>query len=96
MAKVTWTSCLKNILLNESHWDKFDLGKGKNINIEFVSANPTGPLHAGHARGAVFGDALASLLSKVGYKVTREYYINDAGNQIEKLVKSSLKIFIVI
>ena len=55
-----------------------------------MSANPTGPLHAGHARGAVFGDALASLLTKVGYKVTREYYINDAGSQIEKLVKSSL------
>ena len=55
-----------------------------------MSANPTGPLHAGHARGAVFGDALASLLTKVGYNVTREYYINDAGSQIEKLVKSSL------
>ena len=90
LAQVTWTSCLKNILLNELDWDKLDLGKGKNINLEFVSANPTGPLHAGHARGAVFGDALASLLSKVGYKVTREYYINDAGSQIEKLVKSSL------
>ena len=90
LAQVTWTSCLKNILLNELDWDKFDLGKGKNINLEFVSANPTGPLHAGHARGAVFGDALASLLTKVGYKVTREYYINDAGSQIEKLVKSSL------
>jgi len=90
LAQVTWTSCLKNILLNELDWDKFDLGKGKNINLEFVSANPTGPLHAGHARGAVFGDALASLLTKVGYNVTREYYINDAGSQIEKLVKSSL------
>ena len=90
LAQVTWTSCLKNILLNELDWDKLDLGKGKNINLEFVSANPTGPLHAGHARGAVFGDALASLLTKVGYKVTREYYINDAGSQIEKLVKSSL------
>ncbi|WP_443642592.1 arginine--tRNA ligase [Candidatus Levibacter sp. Uisw_134_01] len=90
LAQVTWTSCLKNILLNQLDWDKFDLGKGKNINLEFVSANPTGPLHAGHARGAVFGDALASLLTKVGYKVTREYYINDAGSQIEKLVKSSL------
>ena len=90
LAQLTWASCLKNILLNELDWDKLDLGKGKNINLEFVSANPTGPLHAGHARGAVFGDALASLLTKVGYKVTREYYINDAGSQIEKLVKSSL------
>ena len=67
-----------------------EIGKGKNINIEYISANPTGPLHAGHARGAVFGDTLASLLTEVGYSVTREYYINDAGNQIEKLVESSL------
>jgi arginyl-tRNA synthetase len=86
----TWTSCVEKILLNKLDWDKIDLGKGENINLEFVSANPTGPLHAGHARGAVFGDALASLLTEVGYKVTREYYINDAGSQIEKLVKSSL------
>ena len=72
------------------NWDKLEIGKGKNINIEYISANPTGPLHAGHARGAVFGDALASLLTEVGYTVTREYYINDAGNQIEKLVDSAL------
>ena len=88
--QTTWTSCIEKILFNREDWDKLDIGKGKNINLEFVSANPTGPLHAGHARGAVFGDALASLLTEVGYKVTREYYINDAGNQIEKLVKSSL------
>ena len=49
------------------NWDKLEIGKGKNINIEYISANPTGPLHAGHARGAVFGDALASLLTEVGY-----------------------------
>ena len=90
LSQDTWTSCIQNILLNKTDWDKIDIGKGKNINLEFVSANPTGPLHAGHARGAVFGDALASLLTEVGYKVTREYYINDAGSQIEKLVKSSL------
>ena len=85
-----WTDCISGILKNPENWDKLEIGKGKNINIEYISANPTGPLHAGHARGAVFGDALASLLTEVGYSVTREYYINDAGNQIEKLVQSSL------
>ena len=58
------------------------------VNIEFVSANPTGPLHAGHARGAVVGDCLARILKLVGFNVTREYYINDAGNQIDVLIKS--------
>ncbi len=86
----TWSDCIKKILLDPENWDKQDLGKGKRINLEYISANPTGPLHAGHARGAVFGDALASLLNEVGYKVIREYYINDAGSQIEKLVESSL------
>ena len=85
-----WPNFISNLLQNSENWDKLEIGKGKNINIEYISANPTGPLHAGHARGAVFGDSLASLLTKVGYSVTREYYINDAGNQIEKLVKSSL------
>ena len=86
----SWSDCIKKILLDPENWDKQDLGKGKRINLEYISANPTGPLHAGHARGAVFGDALASLLNEVGYKVIREYYINDAGSQIEKLVESSL------
>ena len=85
-----WSDFLSNMLHNSDNWDKLEIGKGKNINIEYISANPTGPLHAGHARGAVFGDALASLLTEVGYTVTREYYINDAGNQIEKLVDSAL------
>ena len=85
-----WLDFLSNMLQNSGNWDKLEIGKGKNINIEYISANPTGPLHAGHARGAVFGDALASLLTEVGYTVTREYYINDAGNQIEKLIDSSL------
>ena len=85
-----WSDFISNLLQNTENWDKLEIGKGKNINIEYISANPTGPLHAGHARGAVFGDALASLLTEVGYSVTREYYINDAGNQIEKLVESSL------
>ena len=65
-----------------------DFGHGKKINIEFVSANPTGPMHIGHARGAVFGDVLANLLEKVGYNVVREYYINDAGTQIDVLIES--------
>ncbi len=85
-----WPNFISNVIQNTENWDRLEIGKGKNINIEFISANPTGPLHAGHARGAVFGDALASLLTQVGYSVTREYYINDAGNQIEKLVESSL------
>ena len=90
LTQSTWVSAIKNILLNNDSWDKLKLGKGKQINLEYISANPTGPLHAGHARGAVFGDALASLLKEVGYSVTKEYYINDAGSQIDKLVTSSL------
>ncbi|MBR1428752.1 MAG: arginine--tRNA ligase [Rickettsiales bacterium] len=65
-----------------------NLGNGKKVNVEFCSANPTGPLHIGHARGTIFGDTLASLLSKSGYDVCREYYINDAGGQMDKLEKS--------
>jgi arginyl-tRNA synthetase len=65
------------------------IGQGQKVNVEYVSANPTGPLHIGHARGAVFGDALASLLAKAGYDVTKEYYINDAGAQVEVLAKSA-------
>jgi len=75
---LTWSNCLYKILINPDDWDQVNIGKGSNVNLEYISANPTGPLHAGHARGAVFGDALASLLSKVGFNVTKEYYINDA------------------
>lgn len=67
-----------------------DLGKGRRVQVEFVSANPTGPLHIGHARGAVVGDAMANILAAVGYRVFREYYINDAGNQMSNLGKSVL------
>ncbi|MDR1335037.1 MAG: arginine--tRNA ligase, partial [Holosporaceae bacterium] len=67
---------------------KLDLGKGQRVNVEYVSANPTGPLHAGHARGAIVGDVLANLLSFVGYNVTKEYYVNDAGRQVEILARS--------
>ncbi|MBR1735267.1 MAG: arginine--tRNA ligase, partial [Alphaproteobacteria bacterium] len=71
-----------------SDFGKCDIGNGIKINIEYVSANPTGPLHAGHARGAISGDVLANLLNFVGYNVTKEYYVNDAGKQIEILAKS--------
>ena len=64
-------------------------GKGAKVNVEYVSANPTGPLHVAHARGAVVGDALANLLAKAGYAVTKEYYINDAGAQVDKLGQST-------
>ena len=67
-----------------------DLGKGRRVQVEFVSANPTGPLHIGHARGAVVGDVVANILAAVGYQVFREYYINDAGNQMNNLGKSVL------
>ncbi|MEH6631964.1 MAG: arginine--tRNA ligase [Halopseudomonas aestusnigri] len=79
-----------SIILNagKSYGDS-DMGQGEKVNVEFVSANPTGPLTVGHARGAVIGDALASLLSKVGYDVCREYYINDAGNQVNVLANSA-------
>ena len=65
------------------------VGAAEKVNVEYVSANPTGPMHVGHCRGAVFGDALASLLAFAGYDVTREYYINDAGAQVDVLARSA-------
>ncbi len=82
-----WQKILFN-LLETGEWKYEQFGKNNNLNLEFVSANPTGPLHAGHARGAVVGDCLARILKLVGFNVTREYYINDAGNQIDVLIKS--------
>ena len=84
-----WHDCLRGILAAGTDFGSSDIGKGEKINIEFVSANPTGPMHVGHARGAVFGDALASLLKKAGYDVTREYYVNDAGTQVDVLARSA-------
>jgi arginyl-tRNA synthetase len=86
-----WRKVLPVILQQGTAFGDSEVGKhfGK-VNVEYVSANPTGPLHIGHARGAVYGDALATLLKKAGYDVTKEYYINDAGGQIEVLVRSSL------
>ena len=66
------------------------IGAGQKVNVEYVSANPTGPMHVGHCRGAVFGDALANLLAFAGFAVTREYYINDAGAQVDVLARSAL------
>jgi arginyl-tRNA synthetase len=83
-----WHGILKQINELKTEFGTLDIGNNQAINVEFVSANPTGPLHIGHARGAVFGDVLANLLKKVGYKVTKEYYINDAGVQIDTLIKS--------
>ena len=82
-----WHKILFNLLENRE-WRYNQFGKNNNLNLEFVSANPTGPLHAGHARGAVVGDCLARILKLVGFNVTREYYINDAGSQIDVLIKS--------
>lgn len=75
---------LKIIQSMQEHYGDAELGKGMKVNVEFVSANPTGPLHMGNARGGALGDCLASVLKKAGYDVTREFYINDAGNQIER------------
>ena len=68
----------------QENYGQIDLGKGIKVNVEFVSANPTGPLHMGNARGGALGDCLANVLKKAGYDVTKEFYINDAGNQIER------------
>lgn len=84
-----WHQCLSDILDLKNRFGESTIGEGKKVNIEYVSANPTGPLHIGHARGAVFGDVLASLLTKAGYDVTREYYINDAGAQVNALARSA-------
>ncbi|HJD60081.1 MAG TPA: arginine--tRNA ligase [Rickettsia endosymbiont of Omalisus fontisbellaquei] len=86
----SWQIAIKNILQHEEKFFEIDIDKNKNINIEYVSANPTGPMHIGHARGAVYGDVLARILQKVGYTVTKEYYVNDAGSQINDLVSTVL------
>jgi len=89
LAPDVWRAELRTILRQGSRYGDSELGQGRPVNVEYVSANPTGPLHAAHARGAVFGDALASLLAKTGYAVTREYYINDAGAQVDILGRST-------
>jgi len=87
--KKVWQNLIYEIIKNKSSYGDADLGNKEKINVEYVSANPTGPLHVGHTRGAVFGDTLSNILIKVGYDVCREYYVNDAGEQIDKLARSS-------
>ncbi len=88
LADSFWIERLIDVLREGEAYGGSDLGKSHRVNVEYVSANPTGPMHIGHARGAVTGDALASLLAKVGYDVTREYYVNDAGAQVDVLARS--------
>ncbi len=84
-----WANHMSDIVQAGEDFGRDTTGKGKKVNVEYVSANPTGPMHVGHCRGAVVGDALANLLSFAGYDVTREYYTNDAGGQIEVLARSA-------
>ena len=84
-----WHDALRAAIVAGPAYGQGDLGKADKVNVEYVSANPTGPMHVGHCRGAVFGDALANLLAFAGYAVTREYYINDAGAQVDVLARSA-------
>ena len=88
LADTVWQQLVQAALASGTAFGRSDMGQGKRVNVEYVSANPTGPLHVGHTRGAVFGDALASLLAYAGYEVTREYYINDGGAQVDVLARS--------
>jgi arginyl-tRNA synthetase len=84
-----WIAALRGAVQSGPQYGASDIGQGELVNVEYVSANPTGPMHVGHGRGAVFGDALAKLLACAGFKVTREYYINDAGTQVDVLARSA-------
>jgi arginyl-tRNA synthetase len=84
-----WQGLVRNLLEEGADYGRSTLGAGQKVNVEFVSANPTGPMHVGHTRGAVFGDALARLLAFAGWDVTREYYINDGGAQVDVLARSA-------
>jgi len=83
-----WQTALKSVVELDGDFGRSKIGKGEKVNIEYVSANPTGPMHVGHTRGAVYGDALASLMEFCDYDVTREYYVNDAGGQVDILAQS--------
>jgi len=89
LVESVWIDLLGQVLRAGTDWGRQNLGQGRRVNIEYVSANPTGPLTVGHARGAVVGDALAGLLEAVGFEVCREYYVNDAGGQVEALARSA-------
>jgi arginyl-tRNA synthetase len=84
-----WSDALRTVLREGDAYGRSTMGAGEKVNVEYVSANPTGPMHVGHCRGAVFGDALCSLLAFAGYDVTREYYVNDAGAQVDVLARSA-------
>jgi arginyl-tRNA synthetase len=86
---VAWLDALRTAVRTGAQYGSSDIGRGAPVNVEYVSANPTGPMHVGHCRGAVFGDALANLLVFTGFAVTREYYINDAGAQVDALARSA-------
>ncbi|WP_171240629.1 arginine--tRNA ligase [Ruegeria sp. HKCCA5491] len=89
LASSVWQGVLAAVLEKGVDYGRSTMGAGQKVNVEYVSANPTGPLHVGHTRGAVFGDALASLLAYSGHEVTREYYINDGGAQVDVLARSA-------
>ncbi|MCA8882294.1 MAG: arginine--tRNA ligase, partial [Rhodobacteraceae bacterium] len=88
LGAAVWQGLVSGILTANGDYGRSAMGQGKRVNVEYVSANPTGPMHVGHTRGAVFGDALASLLAFAGHDVTREYYINDGGAQVDVLARS--------
>ncbi|WP_455482605.1 arginine--tRNA ligase [Bartonella sp. B35(2025)] len=90
LTKSFWQDVIKSILQSGMSYGRLPIGQGKRVNVEYVSANPTGPMHVGHCRSAVIGDVLSNLLQFVGYNITKEYYINDAGGQIEILAHSVL------
>ncbi len=89
LVNTEWASVLRDILKSGVAYGDSEMGVHEKVNIEYVSANPTGPMHAGHIRGAVIGDTLAALLEKAGYDVTREYYFNDAGTQVDVLARTT-------
>jgi arginyl-tRNA synthetase len=89
LAPGVWQGLVRAVLQQGTGYGQSTLGQGRRVNVEFVSANPTGPMHVGHVRGAVFGDALARLLTFAGWDVTREYYINDGGAQVDVLARSA-------
>ncbi|MGZ8313457.1 MAG: arginine--tRNA ligase [Allosphingosinicella sp.] len=89
LGRRVWEEELETILAEGADYGRSAMGRGQRVNVEYVSANPTGPMHMGHCRGAVVGDALATLLEYSGHRVTREYYVNDAGGQVDVLARSA-------
>ncbi len=89
LSNLVWQSVVKAALTDGADFGRSNAGAGRKVNVEFVSANPTGPMHVGHVRGAVVGDALSNLLAFAGWTVTREYYINDGGAQVDVLARSA-------